>query len=225
MVHEPVLAVAEEGAVFGLGACPEPPGGDDARSMLPSAVLFERVEKTGLATGLAIVREATVPLVSEAWRSGGACVPWVRTTPRDPARFRECMTRASTIGALRGSRDVYRVLEPVMAERACELFVVLPLDGKRRVQAVSEISRGGRDSAAVSVPDTIRIVLGHSSTMAIVAHNHPTGRVAPSAIDRETTAELARAFRHVNVTLLDHVIVGRDAFWSFADHDLLPLKD
>jgi len=55
-----------------------------------------------------------------------------------------------------------------------------------------------------------------------LAHNHPSGDPEPSREDRELTERLVKAGRLLGITVLDHVIVGEERFFSFADHHLIP---
>ncbi|MDH3206984.1 MAG: hypothetical protein OEO79_10250, partial [Gemmatimonadota bacterium] len=52
----------------------------------------------------------------------------------------------------------------------------------------------------------------------ILVHNHPSGDPAPSADDRAVTRQLAEAGRALGIPVLDHVVIGRGAYVSLADH-------
>jgi DNA repair protein RadC len=63
--------------------------------------------------------------------------------------------------------------------------------------------------------------LHHSACSLILAHNHPSGDVAPSQADIQLTAKLRAALALLDVSVLDHVIVGRDRALSMAEQGLL----
>jgi DNA repair protein RadC len=55
----------------------------------------------------------------------------------------------------------------------------------------------------------------------IVAHNHPTGNLKPSHSDKALTQKLKEAAKVLDIKLLDHIIVGKNEYFSFADQNLL----
>ena len=220
-MHEPLLAIAE-GGVYGMGACPERALTRSTKNVALSVMSFDRfVARAG--GGGELVREADVPIEGKAWLTGKACLPWVRVT-RNPKNFKACMARATSLGPMTSSAAIYRLIGPVLAEEDVEVFLAVLLDNQMRLRGISEISRGGRASTNPSIPDTLRVALVEGASAVIVAHNHPSGEIAPSEQDKSFTTALARAFAAVHVELLDHVIVGHSAYWAFADHGLLPVK-
>lgn len=230
-VSEPLMAVAETGATYGTGACACDHGLD--RTIPPSMIQFDR--QVPAADGaMTLVRESSVSVSSEmtqAFLDRRACLPWVRVT-RDPQKFGRCAKMAQKIGRVDGAQKVYDLLCPrgvdergdplwSLANEDQEVFIVILLDVQLHVRALSEIARGARDRSEVPIPDVLRIALVEGATTVVVVHNHPSGVVEPSESDKRLTQELKRAFSTVHIALLDHVIVGREKFWSFADHKML----
>ena len=66
----------------------------------------------------------------------------------------------------------------------------------------------------------VRAVLKHNSARIVCYHNHPSGDVQPSDLDLLTTRQLKTALALVDVTVVDHLIVG-EGVYSFAEHGLL----
>jgi DNA repair protein RadC len=57
-----------------------------------------------------------------------------------------------------------------------------------------------------------------SAAAVIFLHNHPSGDEAPSREDRELTSRLAACGRLLGIPMLDHIVIGADRYFSFADH-------
>jgi DNA repair protein RadC len=89
-----------------------------------------------------------------------------------------------------------------------EVFAAAFLDTRHRLIEYAELFQGTVDGAEVHPREVVRLALVHNAAAVIVAHNHPSGDVEPSAADRAVTIRLKQALALVDVRLLDHVIVG-----------------
>ena len=89
-----------------------------------------------------------------------------------------------------------------------EVFAAVFLDIRHRLVEAAELFFGTVDGAEVHPREIVRKALLCNAAAAIVAHNHPSGDVEPSAADRTVTARLKQALALVDIRLLDHVIVG-----------------
>lgn len=89
-----------------------------------------------------------------------------------------------------------------------EVFAAAFLDGRHRLIDYRELFFGTIDGAEVHPREVVKRALLHNASAVIVAHNHPSGMVEPSAADRAVTARLKQALSLVDVRLLDHIIVG-----------------
>jgi DNA repair protein RadC len=89
-----------------------------------------------------------------------------------------------------------------------EVFAAAFLDGRHRLIDYGELFFGSIDGAEVHPREVVKRALLHNAAAVIVAHNHPSGAVEPSAADRAVTARLKQALSLVEVRLLDHIIVG-----------------
>jgi DNA repair protein RadC len=99
-----------------------------------------------------------------------------------------------------------------------EEFVLLCLSGSHEVLGWVKLHTGGFSHAAVDLRLVLGVALQTASSSVVVAHNHPSGSLTPSPEDRALTRRLADACELVGVRFLDHVIVTRDASYSFADN-------
>lgn len=105
--------------------------------------------------------------------------------------------------------------------RAYEVFVCLFLDSRHRLIRAEESSRGTLTHTAVYPREIAREALALNAAGLIVAHNHPSGDIRPSAADRHLTQKLSETLQLIEVKLLDHLIVGENAVFSFAERGLL----
>jgi DNA repair protein RadC len=115
-------------------------------------------------------------------------------------------------------RDYLRLL---IGARPYEAFICLFLDVRHRLIRVVETARGTLTHTMVYPREIVREALTLNAAHLIVAHNHPSGEVKPSASDRHLTQHLGETLQLVDVTLLDHLIVGSHAIFSFAECGLL----
>ena len=108
-----------------------------------------------------------------------------------------------------------------LRHRTQEVFAVLFLDSRHQVLAFEELFFGTIDGAAVHPRELVRRSLRHNAAAVIAAHNHPSGVAEPSRADRDITERLKAALALVDVRLLDHLVIGEGAPYSFAAHGLL----
>ncbi|MBY6187947.1 DNA repair protein RadC [Marinobacter hydrocarbonoclasticus] len=102
-----------------------------------------------------------------------------------------------------------------------ERFVLLLLDSQHRVLQTVELSRGTVDSAHVYPREVVKTVLKANAAAVILAHNHPSGVAEPSQADRLITGRIQQALALVDVTVLDHLVIGRGQSCSFAERGWL----
>ncbi|WP_408332541.1 RadC family protein [Paraburkholderia sp. RL17-337-BIB-A] len=97
-----------------------------------------------------------------------------------------------------------------------EVFVSLYLDARHRLIRCEESARGTLTRMAVYPREIVRRALTLNAASLIVAHNHPSGAVQPSASDCRLTHTLREALALIDVQLIDHLVIGADNTYSFA---------
>lgn len=102
-----------------------------------------------------------------------------------------------------------------------EFFWVLLFNRANRLLAISEISIGDLTSVAVNVKEIFQLSLLTNASSVIIAHNHPSGNLNPSNRDKEITKKIKLGLSVLDVTLLDHIIISSESFYSFGQEDLL----
>ena len=95
-----------------------------------------------------------------------------------------------------------------LGHREREVFVAVMLDARHRFIDYVELFLGTIDGAEVHPREVVRVALRLNAAAVLVAHNHPSGEVEPSAADRAVTSRLKQALALVDIRLLDHCIVG-----------------
>ena len=120
---------------------------------------------------------------------------------------------------VRGPADVFRLLAEESRRWDREHFLSLLLDGRHRVIGLDEVSVGTATAALVHPREVFKAAIVATACGIILIHNHPSGDPNPSQEDRDITARLKEAATLMGVPLLDHIVLGDKAFFSFADTD------
>lgn len=115
---------------------------------------------------------------------------------------------------------VVALLHELIGAAPREHFMVVLLDTKHRPLAIHEVSIGTVDSSVVHPREVFMIAIALASTAIVVAHNHPSGDPSPSSNDRAITRRLRDAGELLGIPLLDHVVIGDDTYYSFADEQV-----
>lgn len=102
-----------------------------------------------------------------------------------------------------------------------EHFVMFCLNTKNRIIGAFEVCIGTIDSSLVNIRGIIQRVLLCNASRIIVAHNHPSGDPSPSRDDKITTKKIKDVCDLMGISLLDHIIIGEDEYFSFKCEGLL----
>lgn len=102
-----------------------------------------------------------------------------------------------------------------------EHLMAIYLNYQNQIVDERVISIGTKNRSLASPSDILRYAVRCNASSIIVAHNHPSGSVAPSGNDRDFTRDLMECCKLFEIVLLDHVVVGRDNYYSFREKDYL----
>jgi DNA repair protein RadC len=119
------------------------------------------------------------------------------------------------------SREVFDYLYHALRDRKKEQFKVIFLDPKNQIIEEKTLFEGTVDASAVYPREVIKDALRYEASSLIFAHNHPSGDPQPSLCDREITRDLVFAARVIQIRVLDHIIIGDNRYFSFADEGLI----
>jgi len=121
---------------------------------------------------------------------------------------------------VRAPRDVADRLLPLMGHLEREELRVVLLNAKNSVLKVVTVYQGNVSASLVRVGELFRDAVRVNAAGAILVHNHPSGDPTPSPDDLHLTAEALAAGRLLDIELLDHVVIGHDAFVSLRDRGI-----
>ena len=102
-----------------------------------------------------------------------------------------------------------------------EAFMVIYMNVKNEVIDYSILHEGTIDNVAVYPRRIIETALSRHASGVILVHNHPSGNPMPSREDKALTREIADAAGTLDIRVLDHIIVGKDGYFSFLENDLI----
>lgn len=98
---------------------------------------------------------------------------------------------------------------------------LLLLNRNNKVLGIYSLAMGGITSCVVDVRIILAVALKALATGIILVHNHPSGNLAPSVDDKKITEQLNQSCKLIGITLVDHLIITKDDYFSFADEGLL----
>ncbi|MFH0731585.1 MAG: DNA repair protein RadC [Candidatus Omnitrophota bacterium] len=151
---------------------------------------------------------------------GGAKIAHIQAALEIGRRYREddVSTGKQKIAS---AKDVVDIVMPQLRDLKTEVFKVVYLDSNNRIIDIVDTAVGTVDQAFPIVREIIHAALQKFAKSIVCAHNHPSGEVNPSRGDITFTNELYNAGKLMQVDILDHLIVGNDKFYSFADENKL----
>ncbi len=124
--------------------------------------------------------------------------------------------RTKTI--IKSAKDVYEYCKPKIGDKLKEYFMILLLDTKNKIIKDETISIGTLNSSIIHPREVFKTAIKESANSIILVHNHPSGDPEPSQEDEEITKELTKAGELIGIKVLDHVIIGKDEWYSFKDN-------
>ncbi len=120
------------------------------------------------------------------------------------------------------SHDMYLYLKPLIGYLEHEEFWVVYLNNSNKILSSAKISSGGLTCTVVDVRMIFKQALQLSAVAIILAHNHPSGNVNPSKQDFDITKKIALAGKQLDITVLDHIIVSSNNYYSFKREEEMP---
>lgn len=125
------------------------------------------------------------------------------------------------IGAVNSPKEVADLFMPRLRDLKKEVFQILLLDSKNNIIDIIEIEEGSVDHAAPQIREIALRTIQNFAVSVIALHNHPSGDPGPSDEDIAFTENLKKAGEVLQFNLLDHIIVGDNRYYSFADNKRL----
>ncbi len=125
------------------------------------------------------------------------------------------------LSKITSSKVVFDIMQPIIGELPHEEFWVLFLNNSNKVIRKEQLSKGGITGTVVDIRLILKLALEHSALSIILSHNHPSGKLLPSESDIEITQRLKLAARQLEMSVIDHIIVTENGYYSFADEGVL----
>ncbi len=132
--------------------------------------------------------------------------------------------KASLRPLITSSSDLNNVLLQIWDKDRIELveeFKVIYLNRANKIIGIMDASSGGITGTVADPRIILAGALKCCAVNLVLAHNHPSGSLKPSRADEQLTTKIKEAARWLDITLLDHIIVSMEGYYSFADEGLL----
>ena len=127
-----------------------------------------------------------------------------------------------TLPSINGSQDAYKLFRANLQSLDVESFMTIFLNQNNKVIKVEQIGGiGSLTSTHIDIRDIFKKALLHNATAIIIGHNHPSDNIKPSQEDIKLTNHIKNASDLMNVKLLDHIIIGIENYYSFAEQGML----
>ena len=123
--------------------------------------------------------------------------------------------------AIKCAKDVYEYALPLLSGKDKEHFMILHLDSKSRVIKDEIISIGILNASLVHPREVFKSAIKESANAIVLVHNHPSGDAEPSKVDEDVTSRLNETGKLLKIKVIDHVIIGKDNYYSFRESQKL----
>ncbi|MFO7756499.1 MAG: DNA repair protein RadC [Bacteroidales bacterium] len=122
---------------------------------------------------------------------------------------------------IRSSNDVYTIFHPLLADLTHEEFWLLYLNRSNKILSRHKLSQGGISGTITDVRLLIKKAVELLASAVIICHNHPSGNLDPSEADTRITQKIKEAAGYFDISLLDHLIITDNGYYSYADNGML----
>jgi DNA repair protein RadC len=120
-----------------------------------------------------------------------------------------------------GSKDVADYFQSMLGDLNHEEFWILLLDRGNKIMDSFRISEGGISGTVIDVRKILKVAIEKQASSIILCHNHPSGTLQASDADLKITRKITDASKIMDISVLDHIIIGNDKYYSFADEGIL----
>ena len=124
---------------------------------------------------------------------------------------------------IKSSRDAFEHFYASLADLEYEQFWIMLLSQSHKVIRTVQVSDGGLTGTVADPKRIFKIAIENNASAMILCHNHPSGQLSASTADIDLTKKLAKSGELLDIRVIDHVIIGHDKYYSFADDGMLPI--
>ena len=119
------------------------------------------------------------------------------------------------------STDMANYLRSALKDYRHEVFAVVFLNRANKVNHFEIISEGGITGTVADPRIILKKALEADAVSIILSHNHPSGSLKPSRADQQLTLKIKEAAKYFDITVIDHIIVSEEGYYSFSDEGIL----
>jgi len=119
--------------------------------------------------------------------------------------------------SIENPKDVVDYIRKDIKDKAKEHFKLISLDARNKIICISNISVGTLNASLVHPREVFEEAITHNSASVILVHNHPSGDPEPSDDDLKMTKRLKESGNILGIEVLDHIIIGKNNYYSFKD--------
>lgn len=130
-------------------------------------------------------------------------------------------SEAKELLKISSSRDAFEVLHPLLADKPHEEFWIMLLSHGNRIMETLPVSTGGLTGTVADVRMIFEHAIKSKATSIMLCHNHPSGNLYPSQADMDLTKKMVKAGETLDIKVLDHLIIGENKYYSFADEGMM----
>ncbi|MBP5643279.1 MAG: DNA repair protein RadC [Bacteroidales bacterium] len=122
---------------------------------------------------------------------------------------------------IHNSKEAFEYFYMHVQDLEHEQFWVMLLNPANKVIKLSLVSVGGVNGTSADPKRIFKLALENNATALMLCHNHPSGSVEPSERDKVLTRNIVNGGKILEIKILDHIIVGIDKYFSFADSGMI----
>ena len=122
---------------------------------------------------------------------------------------------------IKSAKDVYDYCSPKLSSSDKEHFMILHLNSRNKIIKEEVVSIGTLNGSLIHPREVFKSAIKESANSIILVHNHPSGDPEPSVEDEQITEKLFKSGEILNIKVLDHVIIGKDFFYSFKEKKIM----
>jgi len=122
---------------------------------------------------------------------------------------------------LNTSRVAYEHILTFLGDQPYESFYLILLDNNNQLIKTVKVSEGGITGTLVDLKKIYKIALDNYTSAMLLTHNHPSGNLQPSSSDEILTKKIIAAGKLLDITVIDHLIIGHNEYFSFADEGIM----
>ncbi len=119
---------------------------------------------------------------------------------------------------IHSSKELFDYLYHSLRDKNREIFKVVFLDAQNKIITIETLFEGTLTASSVYPREVVQQALRQNAAALFLVHNHPSGEPRPSKEDTHLTRQLIHACRVMGITVHEHLIIGDDTYFSFADH-------